>query len=203
MNVQLRAANCINPYVYISGVINGKMRHHSFPVIETQFDVGTPHAKQNKEINLSLYKSTLQTRHNILSVSTDKVKDSKKLTVHQRISLLQDEGAPILYLSTTAGLNLSYGSVPNAGTIAVITKIMNNYCLISGNDWTFKGGTSFPITVKKQLRAQEIALQNRLPCIYLVDSGGAFLPLQVCILKIINILLYSHDLHPFSHYEIN
>lgn len=171
--------------------------HTIFPVIKTRHDVHTPHYKES---NMILYNAALQTRQNLLQSSSKM--DSKKLTVQQRISLLKDEGAPILYLSITAGLNLPYGSVKNGGGINAITKIMGNYVLITGNDWTFKGGTSFPITVKKQLRAQEIALQNRLPCIYLVDSGGAFLPLQVCSVSKFTFVRYL-CVHPFSHYEDN
>lgn len=133
--------------------------------------------KTNYDINMKCYKKFVDTRNSIMSIKAPK--GTKKMTVFDRIKLLRDDDSPLLYLSTTAGLNLPYGSIRNASAITAITKIMGKYCLISGNDWTFKGGTSFPISVKKQLRAQEIALENRLPCIYLVDSGGAFLPLQV------------------------
>jgi 3-methylcrotonyl-CoA carboxylase beta subunit len=151
--------------------------YNAFPVIQSHYDNNSHQAKTNYEHNLSIYKSTLELREELMN-SVPK-KGSNKLTVNERISLLKDNGSPILYLSTNAGLNMPYGTVKNGGAITAVTKIMNRYCMISANEWTFKGGTSYPITVKKQLRAQEIAFDNRLPCIYVVDSGGAFLPLQV------------------------
>lgn len=100
-----------------------------------------------------------------------------KLLARERIDTLLDHGSPFLELSPLAG-NDMYGNVPSAGMVSGIGKISGVECMIVANDATVKGGTYFPITVKKHLRAQEIALQNKLPCVYLVDSGGAFLPLQ-------------------------
>jgi len=100
-----------------------------------------------------------------------------KMLARDRINSLVDYGSPFLELSSLAG-NEMYGDIPSAGIISGIGKICGVTCLIAANDATVKGGTYFPITVKKHLRAQEIAQQNRLPCVYLVDSGGAFLPLQ-------------------------
>ncbi|KAG9462120.1 hypothetical protein GDO78_014870, partial [Eleutherodactylus coqui] len=90
--------------------------------------------------------------------------------------LLDDE--TFLELSPFAGLGLPSGDVPAAGCLSGIGKICGIWCMFIANDATVKGGTAYPISVKKQLRAQEIAIQNRLPTVYLVDSGGAFLPLQ-------------------------
>ena len=155
----------------------------SFPHIPSAYSINSNEGNNNSfEINMNCYKKMIATRHNILSAKAPE--GSKKLSVYDRIKLLSDEGSPLLYLSTTAGLDLPYGSIRNAGSITAITRIMEKYCIISGNDWTFKGGTAFPISVKKQLRVHEIAMENRLPCIYLVDSGGAFLPLQVVLLRI-------------------
>ena len=89
-----------------------------------------------------------------------------------------DPGAPFLELSGLAAHGMYDGEVPAAGIITGIGRVSGRLCVIVANDATVKGGTYHPITVKKHLRAQEIALQNRLPCIYLVDSGGAFLPEQ-------------------------
>ncbi|XP_073400861.1 methylcrotonoyl-CoA carboxylase beta chain, mitochondrial-like isoform X2 [Dendrobates tinctorius] len=104
-------------------------------------------------------------------------KRNKKLLVRERLKrLLDDEN--FLELSPFAGFGLPYGDVPSAGCFSGIGKICGIWCVITANDATVKGGTSYPISVKKQLRAQEIAIQNRLPVVYLVDSGGGFLPLQ-------------------------
>lgn len=101
-----------------------------------------------------------------------------KLLPRDRIQLLLDPGSEFLELSALAGFELYDDEIPAAGIIAGIGRIQNIECMIIVNDATVKGGTYYPITVKKHLRAQKIAEQNRLPCIYLVDSGGAFLPKQ-------------------------
>ena len=106
-------------------------------------------------------------------------KRNKKLLVRERLSKLLDDGTDFLELSQFAGLDLEYGSVPCAGVVSGIGQIAGQLCVIVANDATVKGGTIYPIAVKKQLRAQEIAEVNKLPCIFLMDSGGAFLPLQV------------------------
>ncbi|XP_029436703.1 methylcrotonoyl-CoA carboxylase beta chain, mitochondrial-like isoform X2 [Rhinatrema bivittatum] len=102
---------------------------------------------------------------------------NKKVLVRERLRMLLDE-EPFLELSPFAGLGLPYGDVPSAGCLTGVGSICGIWCVFIANDATVKGGTIYPISVKKQLRAQEIAIQNRLPTIYLVDSGGAFLPLQ-------------------------
>lgn len=102
-----------------------------------------------------------------------------KLMVRQRIDLLLDKGSPFLELSPMAGHRMYEGIELNAGGIVTgIGRIHGTDCMIVANDATVKGGTYYPITIKKHLRAQEIAIENRLPCIYLADSGGIFLPLQ-------------------------
>lgn len=102
---------------------------------------------------------------------------NKKLFVRERLKLLLDDES-FLELSPLAGLSMPYGDVPAAGCLTGIGKICGIWCVFVANDATVKGGTIYPIGVKKQLRAQEIAMQNRLVSVYLVDSGGAFLPLQ-------------------------
>lgn len=104
--------------------------------------------------------------------------DRGKLFVRDRIDALVDVGSPFVELSSFAGANMYDGVRPGAGLVTGIGVIAGQRCIIIANDATVKGGTYFPITVKKHLRAQEIALENALPCVYLVDSGGAFLPLQ-------------------------
>jgi 3-methylcrotonyl-CoA carboxylase beta subunit len=101
-----------------------------------------------------------------------------KLPVRERIDRLLDPGSPFLELSPLAAHGLYDGDAPSAGIVTGIGLVEGRECMIVANDATVKGGTYFPMTVKKHLRAQEIALENRLPCVYLVDSGGAFLPLQ-------------------------
>src|SRR5918911_4210925 len=101
-----------------------------------------------------------------------------KLTARERIDRLLDPGSAFLELSALGAWELYDGQAPSAGIVTGIGVVEGRECALVANDATVKGGTYFPLTVKKHLRAQEIALQNHLPCIYLVDSGGAFLPLQ-------------------------
>ncbi len=101
-----------------------------------------------------------------------------KRFVRARIDMLLDEHAPFLELSPLAAWDLYDGDAPGAGIVTGIGRVAGRECLIIANDATVKGGAYYPMTVKKHLRAQQIALENRLPCLYLVDSGGAFLPMQ-------------------------
>jgi 3-methylcrotonyl-CoA carboxylase beta subunit len=101
-----------------------------------------------------------------------------KLLPRDRVAALLDPGSDFLELSPLAAEDMYDGSAPGAGIITGIGVVHGRHVMVVANDATVKGGTYFPITVKKHLRAQEIAAENRLPCIYLVDSGGAFLPLQ-------------------------
>jgi 3-methylcrotonyl-CoA carboxylase beta subunit len=101
-----------------------------------------------------------------------------KLLPRDRVETLIDAGTPFLELAPLAADELYDGEAPAAGVIAGIGSVAGRLCVIIANDATVKGGTYYPMTVKKHLRAQEIARDNRLPCIYLVDSGGAFLPMQ-------------------------
>jgi 3-methylcrotonyl-CoA carboxylase beta subunit len=101
-----------------------------------------------------------------------------KLTARERVERLVDKGAPFLELSALAALGLYDDEVPSAGLITALGVVAGRLCVIAANDATVKGGTYYPETIRKHLRAQEIALENRLPCVYLVDSGGVFLPKQ-------------------------
>src|SRR5271156_2515645 len=101
-----------------------------------------------------------------------------KLLPRERVRALLDPGSPFLELSQLAAFGMYDGEVPAAGIVTGVGRIMGRECVVVANDATVKGGTYFPMTVKKHLRAQEIAGDNRLPCLYLVDSGGAFLPAQ-------------------------
>jgi 3-methylcrotonyl-CoA carboxylase beta subunit/propionyl-CoA carboxylase len=100
------------------------------------------------------------------------------MPVRDRIDALLDPGSPFLELSPLAALDMYEGDTPGAGLVTGIGRVSGREVVIVANDATVKGGTYYPLTVKKHLRAQQVALDNRLPCVYLVDSGGAFLPLQ-------------------------
>jgi len=104
--------------------------------------------------------------------------DRGKLLPRERIRRLLDPGSPFLELSQLAGHGMYESPVPSGSVITGIGRVSGREVIVVANDATVKGGTYYPITVKKHLRAQEVAIQNRLPCIYLVDSGGAFLPEQ-------------------------
>src|SRR3954471_10997697 len=110
--------------------------------------------------------------------------DRGKLLVRDRVDRLLDPGSPFLELSPLAAFGM-YGAtpddhyaVPSASIVTGIGRVHGRECMVVANDATVKGGTYYPLTVKKPLGAQTVALENRLPCLYLVDSGGAFLPMQ-------------------------
>ena len=108
----------------------------------------------------------------------ERVRSQGKLTARERIDLLLDDGSPFLELAPLAAYGMYDGAAPAAGLVTGIGRVAGRETMIVANDATAKGGTYFPVTVKKHLRAQRIAADNRLPCLYLVDSGGAYLPLQ-------------------------
>src|SRR5499433_2746466 len=105
-------------------------------------------------------------------------REQGKLPVRERIDRLLDAGSPFLELSSLAAWEMYDNDAPAAGIVTGIGRVSGHEVLVVANDATVKGGTYYPMTVKKHVRAQQIALENRLPCVYLVDSGGAFLPLQ-------------------------
>src|ERR1700730_14638451 len=105
----------------------------------------------------------------------DRHADQKKMFVRDRIDALLDPGSPFLEIAPLAAHGMYGGEAPGAGLVTGIGRISGREAMVIGNDATAEGGTYFPMTVKKHLRAQEIAEENRLPCVYLVDSGGAFL----------------------------
>lgn len=128
---------------------------------------------------LSTYRAAI---HSAVNPPPDKQSERHmsrgKLLPRERVTTLLDPGSPFLEIAPLAGMELYEGVRPGAGMITGIGSVSGRPCVIVANDATVKGGTYFPMTVKKHLRAQEIAAENNLPCIYLVDSGGAFLPLQ-------------------------
>src|ERR1051325_11293780 len=110
--------------------------------------------------------------------SLQRHREQGKLPVRDRIDRLIDPGSPFLELSPLAAYGMYDDDAPGAGIVTGIGRVSGCETIIVANDATVKGGTYYPATVKKHVRAQQVALENRLPCIYLVDSGGAFLPLQ-------------------------
>jgi len=151
-------------------------------LLETRLDRRTDAYTQNFERMVSL---VAQLREALAAVrggggpeAAEKHRKRGKLTARERIDRLVDPASDFLELSALAANGMYKGDAPAAGVITGIGIVQGQHCVIVANDATVKGGTYYPITVKKHLRAQEIAEQNHLPCIYLVDSGGAFLPLQ-------------------------
>ncbi len=112
------------------------------------------------------------------AAATDKHRGAGKLTARERVRVLLDTGSPFLEFSQLAAHGMYGADIASAGIVTGIGRVAGRECVIVANDPTVKGGTYYPVTVKKHLRAQEIARDNRLPCVYLVESGGAFLPAQ-------------------------
>ena len=151
-------------------------------VIGSSVDTSTDDYIENSKFHLAL-KSELLNKLESVSLGGDekarkKHLDRGKFLARQRIEKILDEGSYFLELSPLAADKVYEQDVPSAGVVTGIGRVHGVECMFVANDATVKGGTYFPLTVKKHLRAQEIALQNNLPCIYLVDSGGAFLPMQ-------------------------
>ena len=135
-------------------------------------------AERMRALVAELREKTAQASLGGSEAARKKYKSREKLFARERIDLLVDPGAPFLEFSPLAANGMYGGDVSSAGIVTGIGTITGQECVIVVNDATVKGGTYFPLTVKKHLRAQQIALENRLPCVYLVDSGGAFLPMQ-------------------------
>jgi 3-methylcrotonyl-CoA carboxylase beta subunit len=152
------------------------------PIIRSQIDLGSEDYAANKSHMQDLVSDLAATTRQIARGGSDRARDRHtqrgKLLPRQRIEALLDDGSPFLELSALAAYGLYDDAAPCAGIITGIGRVCDTEVMLVANDATVKGGTYFPLTVKKHLRAQEIALENHLPCIYLVDSGGAFLPLQ-------------------------
>lgn len=150
--------------------------------IRSDVNTASPEYRQNRERFEALEGEYLALRDQASNPQSDpnveRHRKRGKLFVRDRVNELLDPGSSFLELSPLAALNLYEGVRPGAGIVTGIGPVCGRPCMIVANDATVKGGTYFPLTVKKHVRAQEIALENRLPCIYLVDSGGAFLPLQ-------------------------
>src|SRR6266487_5771917 len=152
------------------------------PVLPSAFDRASDQARTNREsmsaLVADLHKRLDAVRQGGPERAREKHAKAGKLLARERIERLLDPGSPFLEIAPLAALDLYDNDAPSAGIVTGIGRVSERECVIVANDATVKGGTYYPLTVKKHLRAQEIALENRLPCLYLVDSGGAFLPRQ-------------------------
>ncbi len=152
------------------------------PTIKSKIDAGSPAFKANADHHRALVEDLRKRVAGICegggAAAQQKHVARGKLLPRERVRALLDPGSPFLELSQLAAFGMYDDDAPSAGIITGIGRVEGREVVIVANDATVKGGTYYPMTVKKHLRAQEIALQNRLPCVYLVDSGGAFLPLQ-------------------------
>jgi 3-methylcrotonyl-CoA carboxylase beta subunit len=154
-------------------------------VLRTRLDPTSDETRANHDAMCALV-ADLRARQAVISErgaggderSIARHRERGKLPVRERIDRLLDPGSAFLELSPLAATGLYDDDAPSAGIVTGIGTVEGTRVVVIGNDATVKGGTYYPMTVKKHLRAQEIALENRLPCVYLVDSGGAFLPLQ-------------------------
>jgi len=150
--------------------------------IESKVDTQSDEFKQNTKRMKALVKEYKEKLAEIQLGGPKKYRDlhksRKKLLVRERLEKLFDRNTPFLELTPLAAYDLYDNEAPSAGVITGIGVVHGREVLVVANDATVKGGTYFPMTIKKHVRAQEVALNNRLPCIYLVDSGGIFLPLQ-------------------------
>ena len=154
-------------------------------VLRSRLDPNSEEARANCDAMMALVAELRSRTHTLTESgaggdekSIARHRERGKLPVRERIDRLIDPGTAFLELSPLAANGMYDDEAPGAGMVTGIGRIEGTTCVVVGNDATVKGGTYYPITVKKHLRAQEIAFENRLPTIYLVDSGGAFLPLQ-------------------------
>jgi acetyl-CoA carboxylase carboxyltransferase component len=152
------------------------------PVLESQLDSASGEFRENLEhmraLEAELGKSLEAARAGGGEEAVRRQREQGKLLARERVERLLDPATPFLEIGALAAHGLYDGAAPAAGLVTGIGRVRGREVMVVANDATVKGGTYFPLTVKKHLRAQEVAEENRLPCVYLVDSGGAFLPLQ-------------------------
>jgi 3-methylcrotonyl-CoA carboxylase beta subunit/propionyl-CoA carboxylase len=151
-------------------------------IFETRIRTDTPEYRENFD-RLSALVAELGERRSVAKQGggpryLQRHREQGKLPVRERIARLLDASSPFLELSPLAAWGLYEDEAPGAGLVTGIGRVSGREVMVVANDATVKGGTYYPLTVKKHVRAQQVALENRLPCLYLVDSGGAFLPLQ-------------------------
>lgn len=152
------------------------------PILETHIDTSSEEFSENFSYHCGLVCTLGERLRQVQTGGGERAqrrhREQGKKTVRERIDLLLDDASPFLELAPLAAWNVYGNDAPAAGLVTGIGRVHHVECMIVANDATVKGGTYYPLTVKKHIRAQQIALENRLPCLYLVDSGGAFLPLQ-------------------------
>jgi 3-methylcrotonyl-CoA carboxylase beta subunit len=166
-------------------MIVGQTGNHGKPLmprLTTRVDLHSAEYRENelamRALVDGLHQEVARAARGGSRAAIEKHKAAGKLAARERIRVLLDTGSPFLELSQLAAHGMYGGDIACAGIITGIGRVAGRECVVVANDPTVKGGTYYPITVKKHLRAQEIARDNRLPCIYLVESGGAFLPAQ-------------------------
>jgi 3-methylcrotonyl-CoA carboxylase beta subunit len=151
-------------------------------LLPTTLDAASPSASENQRVMTALVEELRSKLAKVRDGGPQRARDrhlaAGKLLPRQRVEGLLDPGTPFLEIAPLAAIGMYDDDAPGAGIITGVGRISGTLCVIVANDATVKGGSYYPLTVKKHLRAQEVALENELPCIYLVDSGGAFLPRQ-------------------------
>src|SRR4249919_1865733 len=165
--------------------VPGGTYHRAMPVLRSRLDPTAPEIRANHDALAALV-ADLRDRQALVAGrgaggderSIARHRERGKLPVRERIDRLLDPDSAFLELSPLAATGLYDDEAPGAGIVTGVGRVEGTTCVVVANDATVKGGTYYPMTVRKHLRAQEVALENRLPCVYLVDSGGAFLPLQ-------------------------
>jgi len=152
------------------------------PVLESHVDPASEDFRENlarmDALEADLRRRLAEARAGGGEEAVRRHREQGKLLARERIERLLDPGTPFLEIGALAACGLYDGAAPSAGIVTGVGRVRGREVMVVANDATVKGGTYFPLTVKKHLRAQEVAGENRLPCVYLVDSGGAFLPLQ-------------------------
>ena len=152
------------------------------PTLESQIDTQSAEFVANRAHHEGLARTLAERLAKVRAGGGERAqrrqREQGKKTARERIDLLLDPASPFLETAPLAAWNMYGGEAPSAGLVTGIGRVRGIECMLVANDATVKSGTYYPITIKKHLRAQQIALENHLPCVYLVDSGGAFLPLQ-------------------------
>src|SRR5687768_8888008 len=163
-------------------LVDSNLRRMDEARLRSSADPGSEAFARNAEVNRGLAADLRERLDTVRLGGPEKSRERHvsrgKLLPRDRVDALLDPGSPFLELSALAATGMYDDEAPGAGVITGIGRVSGRECVIVANDATVKGGTYYPATVKKHLRAQEVALHNRLPCVYLVDSGGAFLPRQ-------------------------
>ncbi|HUQ53172.1 MAG TPA: carboxyl transferase domain-containing protein, partial [Gammaproteobacteria bacterium] len=151
-------------------------------VFESKIDSSSEEFRKNAAANRALAERLRKLAAEVETGGSERARarhrERGKLPVRARVAKLLDPNTPWLEIGKFAAHEVYDSALPAAGLVCGIGIVRGTRCMVVANDATVKGGTYYPLTVKKHLRAQEIALENRLPCVYLVDSGGAFLPMQ-------------------------